>query len=285
VGGPVNPLSEKGYWDGLWERRGVKGHLDFRNYSLRRFDAFFRRVLPGTPGLAFLEIGCAGSRWLRYFAEVFGYRVSGIDYSELGCRQAREILRQFGVAGEIFCRDVFAESPDLEGGFDVVFSYGFVEHFGDPVSVLRRMARFCRPHGHILTVIPNLLGIPGILQWWADRPVYDLHRPMDPEEMAAFHRAAGFRPIAAVFLGSVASGTLVFPRHPWTWRVVRKTLKLFTKGLWKVFDVTGWHPETRVLSPYVVFAGQRDGEGWPHHPSAPRLEPRIQSPVRWEDMA
>lgn len=253
----VRRLSEKAYWDRQWERRGVKFGLDFRNYSLRRFDGFFRSVLPRTPGLAFLEIGCAGSRWLRYFAEVLGYRVSGIDYSELGCEQAREILRQHGITGEVYCRDFFAEAPDLEGRFDVVFSYGFVEHFDDPATVLTRAARFCRPGGHIVTIIPNLLGIPGLLQRWANRPVFDLHRPMDPQEMARIHEVAGFVPTASVSLGSVASEVLALPERPWPWRALRKALKLLTKTLWMLFDATGWHPETRLLSPYVVFVGRR----------------------------
>lgn len=250
-------LSEKGYWDRQWERRGVKGDLDFRNYSLRRFDAFFRAVLPRTPGLAILEIGCAGSKWLRYFAEVFGYRVSGIDYSELGCEQAREILTRHGIAGEVFCRDFFADAPDLDGCFDVVFSYGFLEHFDDPLTVLKRAVRFCRPGAYMVTVIPNLTGVPGVLQRCANRPIYDLHRPMGPEEMARVHCVAGFDPIASGVLGSVASETLVFPERPGTWRAFRKVLKLLTKSLWMVFDLTGWHPETGALSPYVVFVGRR----------------------------
>lgn len=54
----------------------------------------------------FLEIGCARSRWLPYFAKEFGFEVSGIDYSEVGSQQATQILFNEGVQGNI----VFADS-------------------------------------------------------------------------------------------------------------------------------------------------------------------------------
>lgn len=252
----VERLVRKEYWDGKWKYREVKIGLDFRNYSLRRFHEFFSARLPPTPGLSFLEIGCAGSTWLRYFAEIFGYRVNGLDYSEVGCQQAREILARHGISGEIYCLDFFAETSALEGRFDVLFSYGFIEHFDDPVAVLARARRLCRPGAHILTVIPNLHGLPGAIQRWADRTVYDLHRPLDAAGMAAAHEAAGFATVAARYVGSVASSTLVFPERPWTWRAARKALKLATKGCWALFDLTGWRPESRALSPYVVYVGR-----------------------------
>ena len=55
----------------------------------------------------------------------------------------------------------------------------------------------------------------------------------------------------------------MFPEQPWTWRAVRKGLKLLTKGLWMVFDMIGWHPESRALSPYVVLVGRRSEDGAP----------------------
>ena len=39
-----------------------------------------------------LEIGCGGSAWLPYLAKESGFEVYGIDYSELACQQAAQVL-------------------------------------------------------------------------------------------------------------------------------------------------------------------------------------------------
>jgi cyclopropane fatty-acyl-phospholipid synthase-like methyltransferase len=86
------------------------------------------------PGKRFLEVGCAGGRWLVYFHRAFGYSVTGCDYSETGCETARQALSRAGIAGEVIQDDLFR----LEGRWDVVFSGGLVEHFTDAKGVLAK---------------------------------------------------------------------------------------------------------------------------------------------------
>src|SRR3982751_593399 len=96
----------KEFWDAAWAARHVPAQIEAlqhgaNRYVHRRFDGFFRRLFSGveTDQSRLLEIGCARSLWLPYFAREFGFEVAGIDYSEIGCEQEREILSRAGVEG------------------------------------------------------------------------------------------------------------------------------------------------------------------------------------------
>ena len=86
------------------------------------------------PGSRLLEIGAARSRWLPYFAQHFGLQVTGLDYSQDGCEQARAILARSNRSGDIVCADLFAPPPRLLRRFDVVWAAGGTPHCVFPIS-------------------------------------------------------------------------------------------------------------------------------------------------------
>ena len=85
-------LSQQTHWEDGFHRVALPRTLSRTEYNYFRFDQFFKAIAPRGPR-RMLEIGCGASAWLVYFAKEFGYRVEGIDYSELGCELARENLR------------------------------------------------------------------------------------------------------------------------------------------------------------------------------------------------
>src|SRR5574341_437658 len=74
-------------------------------------DDFLRLITPYLPvatqkhAVRLLEMGCGNSLWLPYFAKKLNYVVSGIDYTEDGCRLAEANLSAVGRQGDIYCRD------------------------------------------------------------------------------------------------------------------------------------------------------------------------------------
>jgi 2-polyprenyl-3-methyl-5-hydroxy-6-metoxy-1,4-benzoquinol methylase len=147
-----------------------------------------------------LEIGCGGSRWLPYFALQFGLEVSGIDYSEPGCRLARQLLTRAAVAGDIICADLFSPPAQMLACFDLVASFGVVEHFEHTAECLISCARFLRPGGTMITMIPNLRGLPGAMQKRIDRKVFEGHVPLDCQQLIEAHHEAGLRDCAGCYL-------------------------------------------------------------------------------------
>jgi SAM-dependent methyltransferase len=221
------------YWTKVWDETRlplpirVDGHGP-RAWFYREFHHLWENHLPpadeGTK--RFLEIGCAQSRWLPYFAREWGYVVTGLDYSELGCLQSRVLLAREGVAGEIFHQDLFCPEPRQLASFDLVFSNGVVEHFEDTGTVLHQMAAYLKPGGLMITLVPNLAGWLGGLQKLVSQEVMAIHRPLTREELAEAHVAAGLHPhicnyLAFLHFSVVNSGD--------RWRGWRKTC--FFKGL------------------------------------------------------
>lgn len=113
--------------------------------------------------------------------------MSGIDYSEKGCELARQNLELAGVSGDIYCSDLFCPPAELLGQFDVVVSFGLVEHFVETDRCVAALSRFVRPGGMLLTTSPNLAGAVGLLQRILGRDIYDKHRPLDRRMLLAAH--------------------------------------------------------------------------------------------------
>jgi SAM-dependent methyltransferase len=195
------------YWTEFWGQKGrllpirVNGHGP-RSWFYREFHHLWENHLPaaGDTSTRLLEIGCAQSRWLPYFARNWGYRVAGLDYSELGCLQSRDLLAREGIAGEIFHQDLFYPEPRQLASFDLVFSNGVVEHFEETGAVLHQMAAYLRPGGLMITIVPNLAGWLGGLQKMVSPEVMAIHRPITRKELAEAHVTAGLSPHFCVYL-------------------------------------------------------------------------------------
>jgi len=151
----------------------------------------FRRYLRNGQGRRLVEMGCGGSKYLPWLAREMQFEVEGIDYTNEGCELARSNLAAAGVDGTIHCVDFLSLGPEFAARFDVVTSYGVVEHFSDPVSVLRSFAGCLRQGGTMITFVPNMQGLAGQIVKQVDRPLFDTHNLFDAREFEAFHHDAG----------------------------------------------------------------------------------------------
>jgi len=176
---PVN-IAEKSFWENEYYWSNVK--LPCRVDPNFTFDRSLAQALathaPADRAESVLEIGCAPAKWLLFYAERFGARVCGIEYSEKGARLSRENLAAAGVDGEVWTSDFFEVEPEAH---DLVVSIGFIEHFDEPGQVLARHLDFVAPGGRLAVGVPNFRG----LNWMVQR----LARP----DYLAFHNTAAMR--------------------------------------------------------------------------------------------
>jgi 2-polyprenyl-3-methyl-5-hydroxy-6-metoxy-1,4-benzoquinol methylase len=134
--------------------------------------------LPARPDWRVLEIGSAPGVRLLWLHRQFGYQPYGVEYTAAGAATNRTILAGHGFpANHVIEADFFA--PELQQrhreAFDVVCSFGFLEHFSDPAEVVRRHAELVRPGGWLAIVIPNLRGLNKLLAEFFNRDVIALH--------------------------------------------------------------------------------------------------------------
>ena len=234
------------------------------NHVNRRFHASFAEQLGGTrtEGKRLLEIGCARSPWLTYFARYYGFVVTGLDYSEDGVRLARALLARDGIAGSVVHADMFEPPADMIGAFDVVTSFGVMEHFDDTAHALAAASRFLRPGGVLLTEVPNLVGINGWLQKVLDRRVYDLHVALDCQRLEAAHARAGLEVLRCdyVVLTQFGACNVNLLDEASIRRAVSERflfgLKVASSMIWRLEDRLRLHPG-RLTAGYLLTAARQ----------------------------
>lgn len=199
-----------------------------------------------------LEIGCGGSAFLPYFARKFGFQVYGIDYSEQGCELARKMCDANEVSSKIICADIFDAPVEIQEQFDVVVSFGVAEHFTDTADTLLRFAKFLRPGGLILTVIPNMNGLNGMCQKFLSREVLDLHEVIDIERLRKAHVDAGLAVLDCEYFMFINFGVINPGNTPSLLkRLFFLALKASTGLVWSIESVLGSMPPNQFSSPFL----------------------------------
>jgi 2-polyprenyl-3-methyl-5-hydroxy-6-metoxy-1,4-benzoquinol methylase len=233
-------------------------------YPQRALNKIFSRLLKDVPvkGKKLVEIGCGNSSWLPYFSKQFGFDVYGIDYSEEGCEQAEKILQRENVDGTIYCTDAFNPAEDLHSEFDVVLSFGVIEHFTDTVSTLEAFSKYLKPGGLLITTIPNMSGLNGWLHKIMNRALYDIHVPLDRKQLSGAVRAAGLNEITTdYYIGVSLNVQLTDAGEPVknfrTKKFISKTGAGITLFFWWLEENLGFFPQSRWFSRGIVSIAQR----------------------------
>lgn len=209
------------------------------------------------PDVRLVEVGCARSQALPVLAKCLGLSVAGIDYSPNGCEQTRAMLQREGVAGDVYCFDIFAIPEDLKGNFDVVVSFGLIEHFADTNEIISALAGLLKPGGLIFTNIPNMHGTTGLAQRILNRKIYDIHVPLTPTQVRIAHEAAGLRVIDSAYFLSSNFGVLNIGdcnRRSAAWWVRKVALAVLVRAsmvVWLIERALGRLPVSKSFSPYV----------------------------------
>jgi len=151
-----------------------------------------------------VELGCGSSSFLSRIALATGARVAGVDFAPESLARTKAALRRLGfdnsrlVLGTI---DEFVAAH--EGEFDVVLSFGLIEHFGDLEAIIAAHFRCARPGARIFIAAPNLAHVnlawirlvaPSLLTW---------HRPLDLADVKLHVLSCGGADLRAEYLGGV----------------------------------------------------------------------------------
>jgi 2-polyprenyl-3-methyl-5-hydroxy-6-metoxy-1,4-benzoquinol methylase len=252
-------LSEKEYWDEVLIANKLPRINSPKAYTYRVTMDFIDPFIDANKK-TFFEVGCGTSGWLPYFAKKYNLLVSGLDYSEVGCRLAEENLKLQNIKfGEIICKDFFL--PDCTNGktYDVVFSYGVIEHFDRPEDLAKIFSSFIKPNGIIITLVPNLNGLIGILSQYFIREVFDIHRVIKPNQLVDYHSHAGLSNQKTGYAGTFSLAVIPWDksrkglfRYSWFRKNMVRVIYVADRLLSQVFKLLGRHFPSQFLSPYVI---------------------------------
>lgn len=261
----------RAYWDALWKDEDLPPVANPRSrklnhHAVRMLHRYFVQIFPPIQprGKMLLEIGAARSEWLPYFALEFGFKVTGLDYSEPGVRQGNQMLARAGVPGEVVCADLFTPPANMPGQFDVVVSFGVVEHFKDTADCIRALAAFLKPGGLMMTLIPNLHGLVGLIQPALDKAVYDVHVPLTRRDLDQAHQAAGLKIVRSGYYIFNDFGVCNVSERAKNWRLKRffiANLIRATIPIWLLEEVLFFPPPNRLTSPYIICTAVKEKTG------------------------
>lgn len=249
------------YWDDAWnglelpdpiEPDGTAPINHLHRQLHREFaDQFRQRVGPGS---RLVEIGCGASQWLPYFHRTFGFEVSGIDYSPEGIRRVEHILARSGTPATVVEADMFAPPDRFVEAFDVVVSFGVVEHFTDTADAIRACARFLRPGGLMITEVPTMSGLYGLAYKTLRPAIYAKHVPQTRERLAAAHERAGLRVLRSTYLlGAPVPLSRPAPQAS----ALTRLGFMAARGYFSLEDRGLGMPPNRFTSPYALCAAER----------------------------
>jgi len=183
--------STPGHWERYWAEReeidDVYSNEDRITRELAR--------LP-LEGRWSLEVGAGSGRDSLELARR-GSKVVVLDYVRTSFQVIRRQADALGLTVHPVCADA-QRMPFREGTFDLVFHQGLMEHFRDPLPLVRENARVLVPGGHVLIDVPQkfhvytaakhamiLLG-----RWFAG-----WETEYTPAELEAITRRAGLAPV------------------------------------------------------------------------------------------
>jgi len=243
-------------WNRGYMSRGEFAELNFgwRNHCASLITEKIEEI--GLDGKSVLEIGAGDSPWLTYFARKYpSGRFGGLDYSTAGCER---LSRRVAAAGskvrvDIYQQDVFAAESALHGQFDVLLSFGVVEHFSDLSKTLLVKRNYLNEHGLMFTLIPNMAGSIGFFTRLFNRAVYEMHNPHDLVSFLEGHRKAGMAVLSGGYLGSINFSVLAGcfnERRGLSWHAYVILTRL-SKAIGYLECKLGGFPVSKSFSPYI----------------------------------
>ena len=137
------------HWESYW-----KGHADLdRTYSTGGRLAREVRAEGPVAGRRVLEVGAGSGRDLLELARDGATGVV-LDYSPASLELVRRQAREQGVP-VLLVRADGLRMPFRDGAFAVVFHQGLLEHFRDPMPLLRENARVTARGGRVIVDVPQ----------------------------------------------------------------------------------------------------------------------------------
>ncbi len=146
----------------LWENYvSVVDHVYLENQAARYATAekVLARIRRFCPQGRLLDIGCATGDFL-YSASKY-YQVEGLELSSWSAKFTRD-------RGIVVHEDLLSTLKG-EGMYDVITLWGVVEHFENPQTEIKNIARLLKPGGIVCFWTPNVSSIPAQLlgkKWW-----------------------------------------------------------------------------------------------------------------------
>ncbi len=175
-------IVDQAYWNDVYHKGTFAEPAD--DNIIKKW---IKKYVPNSVGDA-IEIGVYPGTFLSIFGKM-GYRVNGIDLAPGTAAKLPGWFKSLNVPTGDFVEANFTEHNFQKRQFDVVCSFGFIEHFKNWQEIILLHAQLTKPGGYLIIETPNFRGaIQRILHETLDKPnlkrhVLDSMRPKKWQEL------------------------------------------------------------------------------------------------------
>lgn len=130
----------------------------------------FKKVLKKNEreGAVALEVGCCPGTFLSYLCKEFNYLPEGVDYATGAAEITKKTLRKAGLPEATIHQEDFF-NWDTKKKYNLVSSFGFVEHFRDASIGADKHIDLLKEDGVLVLEVPNFTNGQYHLHYWLDR--------------------------------------------------------------------------------------------------------------------
>lgn len=201
-------------WDEYWQKRenkGIKTLIPRLHHLLLRLlvdRSFIETAIKHSKKGKIVEVGCGVGLNSILIAKKRGDKVILVDFSEKALKKAKEIAKEHQVKVETIKHDIRNKLPFKDKEATLAWSVGTIEHFGDPVRIVKEMKRISEC---TICIVP--MRYPLRLIYEKVRSLFGLGAEgyyvlYIPEELEQIFKKAGFKNIKTkkyiFFLGFIS---------------------------------------------------------------------------------
>jgi SAM-dependent methyltransferase len=235
-------------WTTEWYSRRIRNRKDkikqaLKRWALKDFNRMIGMLidLGAKPKMDIVELGCAPGLILKELClSRPHHNYFGVDYSLEGLTITRTFLKENEIDAELIHADIRTYEPDRT--YDLVVSFGLIEHFDNPIEILEAHKKFVAKDGLVIATVPNYSNyyVKRALEKFRPITLKDHNLSIMSEEAlrSAFFEA-GF--------GNIKAGGAVGPLLP----TPRETPSLESK-IYKVFSHI-WNGSIRFIPPSLTW--------------------------------
>lgn len=156
-------LTDKNFWSGYWDNNLTIEQLseNLIKSDQHPLKQWIKKYIASTDSQECIELGCYPGGFLTIFGEL-GYVLNGVDILDEVESVLPSNLKKLGFKIDNFlCADV--NSLKLDHKYQVVSSFGLIEHFKHWEEVFKKHLDLVEDEGYLVIEVPNFRGWPHYL--------------------------------------------------------------------------------------------------------------------------
>jgi len=246
-----NKLTDNVFWKDFWES---KKDLIFKVQSNYTFNRQLSRLIKDRNIKTVIELGGFPGYYSIFLKKYFDLKTTLFDYFI-----HPEIIQDLLVFNDLTIKDIEIIEADLFTyqpleKYDLVASFGLIEHFLDTKEIISKHLNFLNDEGTLFITLPNFKGLNGWVQKTFDRYNYDKHfiACMDIDFLTTTAKDLGLKDVHVYYDGGFS-----------TWLENKESksfgVKMAVKLIWyfgKLVTKIGRF-ESKLFSPYIVMEARK----------------------------